>query len=291
MAQKDKISQNDIKANIYDTTELIIDFSGASFENISKYINKEFVKLFPPETYSREDTGLFEEELNSYESRNNFEMSMASKKRLLEKETVLRYYSKNKTEQISISSMFVSIKLIYKEHAHKFNDKIRLISNIMKFLMEDEYLTIDRITLNKRDSVICATLYRLYQCLNKNLFGDIAYELSRKNGNNTTEYFLRNDAMFKYEEYFTFVSRTVKSGQYESNAAYQGILQIDVNTDNFTCDRVKGDYTVKIINCFEKLNEICFKIFIEHITFPFAEDLIKGETNKVLGGFNKNARI
>lgn len=287
-SQKYKISQNDIKANIYDTTELIIDFSGASFENISRYINKEFVQLFPPETYSREDTGLFEEELNSYESRNNFEMSMASKKRLLEKETVLRYYSKNKTEQISISSMFVSIKLIYKEHAHKFNDKIRLISNIMKYLMEDEYLTIDRITLNKRDSIICATLFRLYQCLNRNLFGDIAYKLSRKN---TTEYYLRNDTMFKYEEYFAFVSRIVKRGEYEDATAYQGILQIDVNTENFTLDRIKDNYIEKIKNCFEKLNEICYKIFIEHIEISFAEDLLKGTTNKVLGGFNKNEWI
>lgn len=291
LTQKNKIKQEEIKANIYDTTELVIDINGTSFENINEYINSDFTAIFPAINYSRESTELYEEELDAYVSRNKLEMSITSKKRLLEKETVLRYFSEEDTEQISICSLFVSIKLIYKQHPHKLSDKILLISKIMECLMKDDYLSIGRITLNKRDSVICATLYRLYQCLNKNLFGDIAYDLSRKYSEDVLEYYLRNDMIFEYKECLAYVSRTVKRGSYENTDAYQGIIQIDVNKDRISMDSVKLDCKHEISDSFEKLNEICYKIFIEHITNSFAEDLVKGKTNKVLGGFNKNEGI
>ena len=39
---------------------------------------------------------------------------------------------------------------------------------------------------------------------------------------------------------------------------------------------------------FIELNNIIFQIFMNHITGSFAEDLVSGTTNKVIGGFNKN---
>lgn len=286
-AKKDQIKPKDIVANIYDSIELIIDITGINEDYIKKFIDIEISEIiFPPNIYRRTKTELYEEELNHYQKRNTLEMSIASKRRLLETESVYRFYAKNETEQIAISTMFISIKLDYK-CAHILNDKINLISNIIKYLMQNEYLQIERITLNKSNSVICSSLYRLYQCFNKNLFGDMAYNLSRRKIN-IEEYYLRNESLFHYGKYISHISRIVQKGLYDEKVSYQGILQINMNFDAFEFEDNTEDSIQKIISIFIKLNSICYQIFIEHITLAFIKDLVNGKTDKVIGGFNKN---
>ncbi|WP_097005208.1 hypothetical protein [Lacrimispora amygdalina] len=284
--RKDQISQQQIKANIYDYTELIIDIGGMTEDIINRYIDNEFTQLFPPGIYKRAKTELYESEIDDYEDRSSYVMSITSKKRLLETETVLRYSAKDGMEQIIISTMFVIIKLDYK-CTHKLNEKINLISEIMNCLIQNAYTEINRITINKRDRIICATLFRLYQCFNKNIFGDIAYALSRKN-KNTNGFYLRSDSLFNFDEYDVHVSREVKRGEYEDTQAFQGSLKMNVRLEGFEIEDDTQETIQRIKKSFVDLNDICYKIFIEHITLSFAADLVVGTTDKVLGGFNKN---
>ena len=53
-------------------------------------------------------------------------------------------------------------------------------------------------------------------------------------------------------------------------------------------DTTNADEEIDIVNTLEKLNQISFKVFIHHITESFAEDLIKGFSDKVKAGVNKN---
>lgn len=285
--KKDLINPKDIVANIYDSIELIIDIVGINEDYIKKILDNELLEVLPPNIYRRIKTGLYEEELNDYQKRNTIEMSIVSKSRLLQTESVYRFYAKNEKEQITISTMFISIKLDYKFAHHILKDKINQISKIFKFLMQDEYLQIERITLNKKNSIICSSLYRLYQCFNKNLFGDIAYNLSRNN-KNVEEYSLRSETLFQYEEYISQISRIVHRGSYDEKISYQGILQINMHFEKFKFEDNAEKSIKKIISIFEQLNSRCYKIFIEHMTLAFINDLVNGKTDKVIEGFHKN---
>lgn len=280
--KKNAIKPEDIKANIYDTIKLIVDINGVTSLDLNS-IQESLKKLFMPEIYGLTETELYVDEVNDLNERKFGKMTLASQKRLIEKESVLRFCSKDDTEEIVISRLFVSIKLDYKA-SHSLTEKIKLMSEIIKCFSELQYFNIEKTTLIKINSIVCISLYRLYQCFSKTMFGDITYTLGKK----ATEIFLKNESYFNYGENNDInvnVNKTVRKGiinDNEKNVVYEGVLNIDTCYEYVKYDDI--DITAKI----KELNALIFVIFISHITGPFAEDLVKGDTNKVLGGFNKN---
>ena len=122
--KKQDILPDEIKANIYDKIQLLVDFHGITRLEIEK--TQEKIKdILSSDIYSRQEDEFLQEELEAYGERHD--ISQASLRRFYDIENVVRYYSKDKTEIITISRMFISISLNYKV-AHKLKDNIKLIA-------------------------------------------------------------------------------------------------------------------------------------------------------------------
>jgi hypothetical protein len=69
--------------------------------------------------------------------------------------------------------------------------KFDKMSKILTCFSNIKYFEIERITLNKKDNIICTSLYMIYQCFVKSMFGDITYTLGRK-GEDVKQSYLEN---------------------------------------------------------------------------------------------------
>ena len=156
------------------------------------------------------ETELYPYEVEDLSERRPEGITISSQKRLIEKETVLRFVSKDESEEISISRLFIGIKLDYKS-AHKLSEKIEKMSEILTCFSDLKYFEIERITLSKKDNIICISLYMLYQCFVKSMFGDITYVLSRK-GENVKQSYLENKSYLNYGENIVKIYKLVQNG-------------------------------------------------------------------------------
>ncbi|EPR10218.1 hypothetical protein [Ruminiclostridium papyrosolvens] len=282
--KKNTIKPEQIKANIYDTVQLIVDITGVTSLDLD-YIQSCLKSLFPSNLYTLMETELYPCEVEDLSERRPDGITITSQKRLIEKETVLRFVSKDESEEISISRLFIIIKLNYKS-AHKLSEKIDMIREILSCFFRINYFEIVRITLNKKDNIICNSLYMIYQCFVKSMFGDITYTLGRK-GEDVKQSSLENKSYLMYGENIVKIYKSVQNGNINYNdkkkEVYEGNLNI---TMSYECleNYDANDTKLKFI----ELNNIAFQIFMNHITGSFAEDLVLGNTNKVLGGFNIN---
>lgn len=275
--KKRDILPDDIKANIYDEIELLIDFHGITRIEIEK-TQEKIKQILSPDCYSRREGEFSKDELIAYGERND--ISTASLRRYHDTESVIRYYSKDETEIISISKLFLSITLNY-EVTHKLKDNISLMARLISLFAEEEYFEVERVYLIKKDSIYCKSLYRLYQCYNKEMFADASYLLQRKEQNILPESTSICNK-FRYGQYNVSIVKSVIKGytSYEEEI-YEGKMDTTVSYD-------VSENLINIENIINDLNDISFKLFISHITEGFANDLIIGKTNKVKDGVNIN---
>lgn len=275
--KKQDILPDDIKANIYDKIELIIDFHGITRLEIEK-AQEQVKQILSPDYYSRREGEFWNDELSSYGDRNY--ISSASLKRYHDTESVIRYYSKDETEIITISKLFLSVTLNY-EMAHKLKDNISLMAQLISVFAEEEYFEVEGLYLIKKDSIYCKSLYRLYQCYNKEMFADASY-LIQKNEKNVQPESTSICNKFKYGKYKVSIVKSVIKG-YTSygEEVYEGKMDTIVSCDTF-------EESINVEDIIKELNEISFKLFLSHITEGFANDLITGKTNKVIDGVNVN---
>lgn len=175
LLKKKEISPDEIKANIYDFVNLIVEIHGINRMDIDR-IQEKLTEILPAEEYSRAEDSFTVEEINNYGDRKA--ISSAARRRYLETESVVRYYSKDNTEIITLSRLFISIGLTY-EVAHNLKDNIELLGRIIELFDEQEYFEVEKIYLEKRDSIYCSSLFRLYQCFDKKMFADVGYLFER----------------------------------------------------------------------------------------------------------------
>lgn len=275
--KKQDILPDEIKANIYDEIELLVDFHGITRIEIEK--TQEKIKhILSPDCYSRREGEFSKDELLAYGERNY--ISTASLKRYHDTESVIRYYSKDETEIITISKLFLSITLNY-EATHKLKDNISLMAQLISLFAEEEYFEVEGLYLIKKDSIYCKSLFRLYQCYNKEMFADASYLLQKKEKSILPESTSICNK-FKYGKYNVSIVKSVIKGytSYEEEI-YEGKMDTTVSYEALE-ELINVE---DIINC---LNNISFQIFISHITEGFANDLIIGETDKVKDGVNMN---
>lgn len=275
---KKNIKPSDMKANIYDSVEIIVDIHGITEADIKSVLYK-LNRILSADTYSRTDDLLNAEEINAYGDRQDIPLSISARKKYLDTENVTRYYSKDQSEIITISRLFISIFLSY-EIAHDLISNIKLMNEIIKTFNNLEYFEVERIYLVKKGSIYCSSLYRMYQCFEKTMFGDIEYQLSREK-NDTTSGVTRVYNNFVYNNIEVILDKRIMMGYFEGlgDKVYEGKLDTTVSKEAL------GD-SINIEDVLIELNKISFELFICHITDAFVKDLKVGKSNKVRKGLN-----
>ena len=98
------------KANIYDQVELLVDFHGITKKDIES-AQEKIKKILNPKEYSMSEEPFSLDELQYYAERHN--ISIFAQKRMKDAEHVIRFYSKDSTECITISRLYIGITLSY----------------------------------------------------------------------------------------------------------------------------------------------------------------------------------
>lgn len=278
IVKKNNILPSEIKANIYDSVEIIVDIHGITRLDIEKVLPK-LNEILPAENYSRTDDSLAVEEINDYGDRRDSPLSVSARKRYLDTENVVRYYSKNFSEKITISRLFISIYLSY-EIAHDLKSNIILMNQLVQIFNELEYFEVEKIYLVKKDSIYCSSLYRMYQCFDKKMFADTGYQLSlQKKQTDTGVTRVYNN--FTYDAAEVILKKEITIGRIADSdeLIYGGMLDTTISKE-------PTEDTVSVKAVLMELNEISFEIFICHITDAFARDLTVGKSDKVRKGLN-----
>ena len=255
------------KANIYDQVELLVDFHGITKKDIES-AQEKIKKILNPKEYSMSEEPFSLDELQYYAERHN--ISIFAQKRMKDAEHVIRFYSKDSTECITISRLYIGIMLL---------------AELVRLFAEQEYFEVENVYLIKKDSIYCSSLYRVYQCFDKQAFGDIGYTLKRRLPEEIRPLTSEIYNVFEYNGAEVKLYKSVIPGMIarSDEEIYEATLLTIV-----VFDTTNADEEIDIVNTLEKLNQISFKVFIHHITESFAEDLVKGFSDKVKAGVNKN---
>ena len=133
----------------------------------------------------------------------------------------------------------------------------------------------------KKDSIYCKSLYRLYQCYNKEMFADASYLLQRE-GKNILPESTSICNKFKYGKYNVSIVKSIIKGytSYEEEI-YEGKMDTIVSYEAL-------EELINVEDIINNLNNISFELFISHITEGFANDLMIGKTDKVKDEVNMN---
>lgn len=276
--KKQDIKPSDIKANIYDSVELIIDIHGVARQDI-EYVLEKLSEILPAEYYSRIDDSLTPQEINDYGDRRENILSWATRKRYLDTESVVRYYSKDNSEKITISRLFISIYLSY-EIAHVLKANIELLDKIVEVFNTLEYFEVEKIFLVKKDSIYCSSLDKMYQCFDRKMFADVGYLLGRKaQGIDYGVTRVYNNLSYGNAE--VIVNKEIMEGilSDSNELVYEGKMETIVSQE-------PSEDEVSINGVLNELNSISFDVFMCHITDSFARDLVDGQSSKVKMGVN-----
>lgn len=275
------IAPDCIKANIYDQVELIVDFHGITKKDM-EFVQEKTKKILDSKEYSMSEDPFSLDELQYYAERHNISISM--QRRMKDSECVIRFYAKDNTECITISRLYIGITLSY-EVAHNLKRNINLLAELVHLFDEQEYFEVENVYLIKKNSIYCSSLYRVYQCFDKLAFGDAGYTLNRRFSDEIRPLTSEVYNVFEYNGAEVKLYKSVIPGTIarSDEEIYEATLLSIVVFDTANIDE-----EIDIEKTLEKLNQISFKVFIHHITDSFAEDLLKGVSDKVKAGVNKN---
>lgn len=278
---KYNIAPDSIRANIYDQVELLVDFHGITKKDIE--LAQETMKnVLDSKEYSMSEEPFPMDELQYYTERHNISLSM--QKRLMDTESVIRFYAKDGTECITISRLYIGIRLSY-EVAHNLKENIRRLAEIVHVFDKQGFFEVENIYLIKKNSIYCSSLYRVYQCFDRQVFGDAGYILKRRYPDETIPYTSEVYNSFEYNGMEVNLYKSVVPGTIakSDDEIFEAVLLTIV-----TSDMTDVDEEIDIGKALDEMNQISFKVFIQHITDSFANDLVNGFSNKVKAGVNKN---
>ncbi len=277
-----EIEPEDIKFNIYDYVELVVDTNGITTSDIIKVL-PQFNELLPQEKYQREDSSLTMDEINDYADRQDNPISMFARKRYME-DMVIRYITEDAREVVSISRLFTSIYLAY-DVAHTLKDSFKQIGKIIDILNTLDYFVVRKIYLIKSDSIYCTSLENLYNCFDKEMFADTAYKVLQKDKNlNVDTGTVQICNSFTIDGIDIFLKKTIMAGNQpdSTDIIYRGELKTIISSGG-------SENKMNIEDCFHILNRKSFEMFMYHITDNFAQDLITGNSKYVMRGMNQYA--
>lgn len=275
------IAPDSIRANIYDQVELLVDFHGITKKDI-ELAQETMKKVLDPKEYSMSEELFSLDDLQYYAERHNISIPM--QKRLMDTESVIRFYAKDRTECITISRLFIGIRLSY-EIAHNLKENIKRLAEIVHVFDKQEFFEVENIYLIKKNSIYCSSLYRIYQCFDRQVFGDAGHILKRRYPDEIVPYTSEVYNSFEYNGMVVNLYKSVLPGKIAKSdeEIYEAVL-LTIVTSNVA----DVDEEIDIGESLEEMNQISFKVFIQHITNSFARDLVKGFSDKVKAGVNEN---
>ncbi len=279
MYTKRDVKPDDIKANIYNNIHFIVDIQGASTEGLENS-DSDISTLFDSNEFNRMEDTFTYDELNEWDKRNHRIISNKMKQRMIETEKVIRYISKDETEQILLSKNYMEMRLLYRK-SFILKDKMDLLQKIVrKYAVNNPFLQIDNVTLIKNNSIICKSLPMLYRCFDIRHFGDIKSGLTYQ-GALFAEY--NSSAAIVMDKYNLIVQKEINAGTLGRKLSYMGNLNFIINYPN---NNSVDSLDIKAV--LKDMNGCLFNVFVNHLTVSFLNDLTNGETTKVLRGFKKN---
>ena len=215
-------------------------------------------------------------DLHAWNERTEGIISPSRLKSLLNNEKKVIYASNDGTEKVILTKLFICVELNYKAK-HSLTKAIQRIQSITELYIQKEFVKIERVTLEKNKSILCSSIYRLYQCFDKNVYGDICSGLE---GANTKISEYNTESVIKYNDYNFVIRKKVLRGISEKKECYYATLGLQ------SIFEWREEKTVCKI--FEEMNQVLFKIFLNNITVGFCNDLMKGKSDKVMEGVNMN---
>lgn len=275
---KKNVKRDKIQADIYDEINIIVDYTGLTDGEILDKSSKldavmtdEYIKRITPLTY---------EEIEEYAIRQKVELSLAAKRNAIVEDNSIRYTRKDNLVEVVIFRNFTKIALDFNGNKrHMLRDYFAMMASLMVCLnTEKEFFKIQAIYLLKKNTIFCKSLYQVYRCFDKNVFGSFiqgtSNDLYTLNAIQNKETFFREALEFD-------VYKSVESGMDNSSRKeiYMGQLNITGKYNAALLD----DSDVKDV--LYKINEEIFDVFRQYLTDGFLEDMEEGKTTKLIGGF------
>lgn len=276
---KEDIAREKIKASLYDEINIFVDYTGLTDRDVleSASIIDELMK---DKGYNKYITPLNYFEIEEYALRQRREISLASKRNSIEEDNTIRYVRSDVMTEVIVYRSFLQIRLRYDENArHVLREYFVLLNNIVKCLRENkDFFKLQTVFLQKKNEIYCKSLYQVFRCFDRNMFGTFMYGSSKDpyslNILQAKENFFCDDLEFD-------VLKAVSNGR-DGNTnkdIYLGQFDITGRYDAAPIDNVD------IVAYLGKINDQIFDIFRRYLTDGFLKDMVEGKTVKLIGGF------
>lgn len=276
---KQKISRESIKANLYDEINIVVDHIGLTDGDILEKSSK-IDGLIKGENFKKYIAPLSYEEIEEYATRQERELSLAAKRNSIEEDNSIRYISDDDLVEIVIYRNFSKIRLSYGQNVkHKLNDYFSILKSIVECLsLDKEFYKIQTVYLQKKNQIFSKSLYQLFRCFKRNMFGTFMHGASEESYALNIVQIKEN---FWYEDLEFDVLKSIHNGLDDETKKeiYQGQLYITGRYDAAPIDEID------IFKMLVRINDKIFDVFQRYLTEGFLEDMKNGETSKVIGGF------
>lgn len=275
---KKNVERNNIKADLYDEIHVIADYIGltdgdvdAKSSEIDALMDKGFTKKITPLTI---------DEIEGYGARQGVELSLAAKKTSIEEPKAIRYTETDGNVELVVYRNFCKVTLAYGTgRKHQLREYCALLNRIVGCLgTKKDFFKVQTISIQKKNQIFCASLYQLFGCFDKDMFGTCAQRKGNGelvlNAIHNTENFFSNEVEFD-------IVKSVERGVNSNNGkeVYRGQLNISGRYDTAPID------DKDIGNVLAKINGEMFGVFKEYLTEGFLQDMESGKTSKLIGGF------
>lgn len=274
------IKKEEIKANLYDEINIIVDYTGLTDGDVLEKSLKldtlikdgKFEKSFAPLTF---------EEIEEYAVRQKRELSLAAKRNSIEEDNSIRYIRNDNLVEIVIYRNFSQIRIYYGENIkHSLREYFGMLDSIAECLGKDrDFFKIQTVYVQKKNEIFARSLYQIFRCFDRSLFGTFIQGSSKDgyvlNIVQNKENFFSRDLEFD-------VLKAVNNGMDNNTQkeVFRGQLYITGRYDTAPID----DISVKDI--LNRINDGIFDVFKRYLTAGFLEDMKEGKTSKLIGGFH-----
>lgn len=285
---KEDVKRKQLTSNILNKVILRIDFLRIIkiedlVSEVQEYLNNENFNLTNDEFINTVEFAINDPDISAM---NGFNV-----KKNIKRQKVYNFKNSNNT-CLAITESCIIFNIDCKNR-YNLEEYIDVFCNIIiKAQNKFDFIKFIRVGLRKINNIICVP-ENLYDCFDENFFKNITIDKEHKKN---IKYMKRTSLdNFAYSKYLFNVSKVVQEGIFNDNEntdikAVNAILDIDgYLKDNKLLEDFKDTESIKdvILN----INDDIFNIFKSMLTISFINDLIKGDSNKIKWGLNKNDKI
>ncbi|OKO50955.1 hypothetical protein ABH17_026925 (plasmid) [Bacillus toyonensis] len=285
--KKSHIKVEDIKANILSYTVLRIDYKGLL--TFDRFID-DFQDYLSEEGFVAEKDFLSVEDIEVIDVQATFYKYVG-------KEPVVRFIKNNNATRIIVTRYFTYIYLDYRT-SHKLERNIKIFNDLVTKIRDKngKFVRFNEVSLKKNNAVIIGTMQKILECFETRLFNEASFEINRLSKNTKTKLLAsKSENMFMWDEMLFKIENKISEGftslgMNSRKECYEIVLDIEGSLSFNDLDEQWNSLN-EVKPMVQKINSGIFEIFKLHLSEPFLKDMVKGESNKVLKGLNKNEQI